>query len=126
MIHNFTPHPVNIITGSTFDPSIRKYIADASTDPATVIPSSGMLSARLETVEAEAINDIPVFMKRVVGCDPLPDSVGDDDIIVVSALYVSAYRSVYGNTERLFTIADPVYTPDGKTILGCRGICPAF
>ena len=62
----------------------------------------------------------------MTGCDPLPDTVGDDDIIVVSALYVSAYRMTFGDDKRLYTVADPVYTADGTKILGSRGICPAF
>jgi hypothetical protein len=126
-IWNFTPHKLNIIADASFDASIRKYVANADVKVVTSIPSDGMLSAKITTGDGELVNgNVPTFVKKVTGCDPLPDTVGDDDIVVVSALYVSAYRATFGDDKRLFTVADPVYTEDGKTILGSRGICPAF
>lgn len=123
-IFNGTPHPINIVDGSTFDPSIRKYVVVG--DKATVvasIPSNGVLSAVIETVEREPINGIPVYGKKIIGIDPLPEGY---DIYIVSALYASAMRQLGGDTSKLYTVADPVYSEDGRTILGCRGICPAF
>ena len=126
-IWNATPHTINVIAENIeFDATIRKYVCRGEVTVAMSIPSTGMLSAKIDTVDSEPIQNIPVFSKEVVGCDPLPTEMTDDDIIIVSALYASAYRKVHGDDRRLYTIADPVYTPDGKTILGSRGICPAF
>lgn len=125
-IFNGTPHPVNIIEGSTFDPSIRKYVTTAGKEVTVVasIPNSGVvLSAVIETVEMEPINGIPVYGKKIIGVDPLPEGY---DIYIVSALYASAMRQMGEDTSALYTVADPVYSEDGRTILGCRGICPAF
>lgn len=124
-IYNATPHKIIIIENGEFNTTIRKWVCDSPKISAEIEPT-GMLSAKIETCDADPINGIPVYGKRVIGCDPLPEEMGDNDIIVVSALYATAYRKMYGNDSRLYTIADPVYTPDGKTILGSRGICPAF
>lgn len=124
-IYNGTPHPINIVTNSVFKTEIRKYIVPEGTEPDIIasIPSDGILSAKIDTVEAEHINGIPVFAKAITGCDPLPEGY---DIYIVSALYVSAAKASGIDTSRLYTVADPVYSADGKTILGSRGICPAF
>jgi len=123
-IFNGTPHDINIIDGSRFDPSIRKYVAAGKeVTMVTSIPSNGILSAVIETAEMEPINGIPVYGKKITGIDPLPEGY---DIYVVSALYASAMRQLGGDTSKLYTVADPVYSEDGRTILGCRGICPAF
>ena len=124
-IFNGTPHPVNIIKNGVSNPVIRKIVIPADVEPEIImsIPSNGMLSAKIDSVQAEPIDGIPVFGKKVAGCDPIPEGY---DIVIVSALFVSAARAVGQATDRLYTVADPVYSPDGRTILGCRGICPAF
>ena len=122
-VFNGTPHNINIVTEARFDPTIRKYVADGEPSVVANIPSDGVLSAKIETAEGEPIDDIPVYGKKVVGCDPIPRGY---DVVVVSALYVAAAKLMGFDVSRLYTIADPVYTPDGKTILGCRGIAPAM
>ena len=126
-IFNATPHEINVITENIeFDSSIRKYVCVGEPEIKATIKSTGMLSAKIDSIDSKPIENIPVFSKAVVGCDPLPAEMTDEDIIIVSALYATAYRRVYGDDNRLFTVADPVYTTDGKTILGSRDICPAF
>lgn len=127
-IYNFTPHEVTIVTGAEFRPEIRKYVRTDRTETVTAIPSSGVLSARIESCDLEPINGIPVIGKKITACDPLPAEVGDGDIVIVSALYATAFTRIHGNDARLYTIADPVYVIDGRatTIIGCRGICPVF
>lgn len=124
-IINNTPHPINIIDTSDihFNTSIRKYVASADTTPILIIPSSGVLNAKISTVEAEPINGVPVFDKVIEGCDPLPD---DGDIHVVSALYASAAAKAGFDMNRIMLVADPVMSEDGKTFIGCRGLAKAF
>ena len=128
-IFNYTPHQLVIVEEPyLYDSAIRKYTTNLDNLSVTAkIESSGVLSAKIETVQGDPINGIPTFVKKVTGCDPLPDEVGEDDIVVVSALYASAYRQVHGDDHRLYTVADPVYNADDpRMILGSRGICPAF
>lgn len=124
-IFNGTPHAINVVTNGVFATEIRKYVVPDGTEPQIVasIPSNGVLSAVIDTVEVEPMDGIPVYTKRISGCDSLPDGY---DIYIVSTLYVSAARACGMDTSRLYTVADPVYTADGRTILGSRGICPAF
>jgi hypothetical protein len=64
--------------------------------------------------------------KNIIDVEPLPEIEGDC-IYVVSALYATAFKRINPNSDaRLFTVADPVYTEDGRTILGSRGICEVF
>lgn len=124
-ILNFTPHNLNFFAPDsvTFDPSMRKNVAKEGAEPSHVIPSSGMLSAKIETVADGDINGIPVFTKKVTGCDPLPEG---DSLCVVSALYATAAQRQGLDMSRVFTVADPVFSADGRTILGCLGICPTI
>ena len=81
-----------------------------------------MLNAKIETEQVENIHSIPVFVKQFKGMDIIPEGY---DIYIVSALFASAYNKAGGGMA-LFTVADPVYTEDGNSFIGCRGICPTF
>lgn len=125
-IFNGTPHFINIIReAAVYKPEIRKFVVPDGKDVTVVasIPSDGVLSAKIDTVDLPDIDGIPVYGKSIVGCDPLPEGY---DLYIVSALYASAMRAQGKDISKLYTVADPVYSEDGRTILGCRGICPAF
>ncbi len=127
-IFNLTAHPISIIAEEDChsNPAIRKLVADANVKPIMVIPSYGMASAKNETHEGNPIEGIPVFEKKITGIDPLPEE-SPENIYIVSAMYVAAYRALYPNKKiPLYTVADPVYTEDGRTILGSRGIMLAL
>lgn len=114
-IYNGTPHEINIIAGAVFDPNIRKYVGGAQV---LSIPSTGMLNASIDTAEAAPVAGIPCYHKQVKGSHPLTEGF---DVYIVSAMYASAL----GNTSgRIYTVADPVMSDDGKTFHGCRGIQP--
>lgn len=124
-ILNFTPHNLNFFAASdvSFDASIRKNVVKDGASPLHVILSSGMLSAKIDTVADGDINGIPVFAKKVTGCDQLPDG---DSVCVVSALFATAAQKQGLDMSRIFTVADPVFSADGRTVLGCLGICPTI
>ena len=124
MINN-TPHPINVIDPKDiyFNADIRKYVAPAGTKPILTIPSSGILNARISTVDSDPIDGIPCFDKRIDGCDPLPD---DGEIHIVSALYASAAAKAGMDMDRIMLVADPVMSEDGKTFIGCRGLAKVF
>jgi len=68
--------------------------------------------------------EAPVPLKGAVdfvSYDPLPSSVGDDDICVVSALYRGAVQALGGDTSQLAVIDTPVYDSTGK-VIGCLGL----
>lgn len=119
-IFNGTPHAINVVENSTFNPSIRKYIGG---DVVLSIPSNGMLNAKISSTDEPSVEGIPVFGKSFTGVDPLPEGF---DIYIVSALYASAAARNNVDMSKVYTVADPVYTEDGNSFLGCRGICPAF
>ena len=122
-IFNGTPHEITVIADDCieYNATIRKYIVrdGAELNIVARIPSDGVLSAKMETVQTKAIENIPVFEKKIVGCDPVPNEY---DVVVVSALYATAAQAAGYDVSRLYTIGDPVYSRDGRTILGCRGI----
>ncbi len=120
-IFNGTPHPITVLSDSciTYREDIRKYVCSGELVVVAEIPSHGVLSAKMDTVEVGRVGDIPVFAKKITGCDPIPEGY---DIVVVSALYATAAKTAGLDTSRLYTIGDPVYSEDGRTILGCRGI----
>lgn len=119
-IFNGTPHPINVVENSVFNPAIRKYTGG---NVVLSIPSNGMLNAKVIAVDLPAINNIPCFGKYFSGVDALPEGF---DIYIVSAMYASAAKDAGVDCTKIYTVADPVYTEDGNSFLGCRGICPAF
>lgn len=114
-IYNGTPHPVNIIDGATLDSDDRKYKGGHLVNS---IPSTGMLSVTFAVTEGEPVEGIPTFHKVVTGLDPLPEGY---DLYIVSALYGLEAVKVHGQ-GRLYGVADPVMSEDGKTFVGCRGL----
>jgi len=119
-IFNGTPHPINIVEGATFNPQIRKWVGG---QVVRVIPSNGMLNAKMSVVDLPSTDGIPTFGKSFEGVDALPDGF---DIFIVSALFSSAMQKMGADMSKIFTIGDPVMSEDGNTFVGCRGICPAF
>jgi hypothetical protein len=119
-VFNGTPHAINVVQGAIFNSAIRKYTGG---NVVLSIPSNGMLNAKVTTIDLPAIDRIPVFGKSFSGVDNLPEGY---DIYIVSALYSSAAQKAGMDMSKIFTVSDPVYTDDGNSFVGCRGICPAF
>ena len=120
-IFNGTPHAINIVVGSEFMPTMRKHVGG---QVVKTIPSNGMLNAIIETIELEPVAGIPMYSKRIVSCDELPTE--EYDLIIVSALYSSAIQKSGVDYSMVRTIVDPVYSEDGLTIVGCKGLAPLF
>ena len=119
-IFNGTPHAINIVEGAVFNSAIRKF---SGGQVVRVIPSDGMLNAKMETIDLPSVDGIPTFGKSFKGVDELPSGF---DIYIVSALFASACQKMGVDMSSIFTVADPVMSEDGQTFVGCRGICPAF
>lgn len=122
---NGTPHPINLIAGSIFDPAIRK---NRGGEEITAIPPSGiLLSAKLTTEPKSYLGKGITIAKQVVtACDEIPEEAAEADYIVVSSLYATAYRQLHGDDgTRLITIRDLVVADDGITPRGCAGFALA-
>ena len=119
-IFNGTPHEINIFENAIFNPEIRKYQGG---NLVMTIPSNGMLNDKIETETKPKIGNIPIFGKKLVSCDEPPKGY---DMIIVSALYSSAIQKSEFNHSNCFTVCDPVFSNDGKTIVGCLGLAPLF
>lgn len=120
-IYNGTPHAVNIIANAALNPTDRKHYCNGRPEVIMSIPSNGALNATFETVQSDSFADIPVFERKVVAVDALPEGY---DVVIVSLPYATAYRELYG-TERaacLYTVAD-VVLDENKRPIGCVGLC---
>lgn len=115
-IYNGTPHAINVVTGATYNPAIRKYTGG---EVVLSLGSDGVLNAKIPTVELGPVGNIPLFGKQIEGFDPIPSGF---DVVIVSALYAAAVEGERGS-ECIYTVADPVMSEDGNTFVGCRGIC---
>jgi len=115
IIRNFTPHDINIIdpASTRIDSSMRKIVSDAPVVIRT-ISSSGMLSLQFKEVAGKPVDGIPVRIKVMTSIDPIPEGI---EVAIVSALYAAGAKDI-----RCYTVIDPVYTPDGRTVLGCLAI----
>lgn len=122
---NCTPHEITIVSSDDVEyaAQLRKYVVREGIEAPrvlAVIPKSGiLLNVQFEDVDAEPVNldgvTIPTRKRQPASVDPIP---GDADYVVVSALYASAITDP-AVKARLLTVGDPVYTRDGRTVLGC-------
>ena len=121
-IINMTPHPVSVVSGATFDASIRKYRGGSVV---STIPSSGMVSAistrqvEMDPILIEDGVSIPtISAPKWERVDSLPEAP-EGTMYVVSAMYIAACRELGLPTDRLLTIGPAVVGDDGRSILGC-------
>ena len=113
---NCTPHEINIIdfNSVTFDQTMRKYISEEPVFIESIPPSGVLLNVYYEMENGTRIKDIPVRIKRKDSIDPIPSKC---TIAIVSRLYASA-----SDDPRLYRIMDPVFTTDGKKVIGSLAI----
>lgn len=123
--YNGTPHEIHIVRNGVFEPQIRKYVLPEGRglDIIVSLPSNAVLSAKIEKVETASLDGIPVQSQKVTGIDPLPEGY---DAYIVSAIYAVAARQLGMETSKMYVIADPVFSTDGRTVLGCRALAPAL
>lgn len=114
-IFNATPHDINIMTGAEYRPEIRKYVGGNIVR--TIEKSGELLNVQFTVKEEEPLDGIPIQRKVVYSIDHLPEGY---EYIIVSAVYAAAYEEP--DRHRLLCVADPVYSEDGRTVLGCRAL----
>lgn len=119
---NGTPHSINLVSGAVYRQDIRKHVGG---EEIAVIPPSGiLLSARLATVPCFYLGGgVEVARQVAVACDELPEAALGADLVVVSAMYATAYRQLHPQSKvRLATIRDLVVeSVENPRPVGCRG-----
>jgi hypothetical protein len=123
-IFNGTPHNICIFAkeDTNYVSSQRKYIleSDGST-PILVIPPSGvLLNAKNENAPAPTIDyGVPVVgAVQFTSYDNIPEGY---ELYIVSNLYRSAVQALGGDTSKLATVSDTVYTKEIKPV-GCLAL----
>ena len=123
-IFNGTPHNICIYSklDATFNVSQRKYIleSDGSTPILVIEPSGVLLSAKTQNAQAPTIDyGVPVVgAVQFTSYDLPPEGY---DLYIVSNLYRSAVQALGGDTSKLATVSDTVYTKEIKPI-GCLAL----
>lgn len=112
---NYTSHDVNIVDEENvqYSETHRKYVSEKPVCT-KVIPSSGVLSVQYDVSDGGLEDGVPIRIKRKVAMDKIPEGTFS---VIVSALYATANPD-----PRIRTIIDPVFTPDGKKVIGCLAV----
>jgi hypothetical protein len=122
-IYNATPHQINFYAKSDveFDVSQRKYIAAIGAEPIYTVAKGTPVNAKTANAPTpEAAFEVPVVgAVQFVSVDPLPEGF---DLYIVSNLYRSAVQSLGGDTSKLATVTDTVYTNDTIKPCGCLAL----
>ena len=122
-IFNGTPHNICVYSkdDASYIASQRKFIVTDGATPILVIPPSGtLLSAKTENCTAPTINyGVPVVGAVVfTAYDDMPDGY---DLYIVSNLYRSSVQSLGGDTSKIATVSDTVYSKEIKPV-GCLAL----
>ena len=122
-IFNGTPHNICVYSkvDAKFDASQRKYILSSDATPILVIPPSGvLLNAKTENAATPTIDyGVPVVGAVVfTAYDDMPDGY---DLYIVSNLYRSSVQSLGGDTSKIATVSDTVYSKEIKPV-GCLAL----
>lgn len=124
-IYNATAHAINFYDKSDveFDISQRKYISAVGATPIYSV-AKGILPANCKTVNAPtpSIENCPVPVVGAVqftGYDELPEGY---DLYIVSNFYRSAVQALGGDTSKLATVTDTVYSAGDIKPCGCLAL----
>jgi len=123
-IYNATPHVINFYSKSDveFDVSQRKYIAAVGATPIYTVAKGTPVNCKTANAPTPSIENCPV---PVVGAvqftfyDALPEGY---DIYIVSNLYRSAVQALGGDTSKLATVTDTVYSTGDIKPCGCLAL----
>jgi len=122
-IKNYTPHEIKIYDKNQahYVPEKRKWFINENEkdNPIRVIPSDGILNAKIDYIETETLEGIPIYSPEVTNIDTPPENC----YIVVSALYVQAAKILGIPTKRMLTVSQPVYEDENNPRpIGCLGL----
>ena len=123
-IYNATPHQINFFSKEDveFDISQRKFIAAIGATPIYTLPKGTPVNCKTANAPTPSIENCPVPVVGAVqftSYDPLPEGY---DIYIVSNLYRSAVQALGGDTSKLATVTDTVYSAGDVKPCGCLAL----
>jgi spore germination protein YaaH len=123
-IYNGTPHQINFYSKSDveFDASQRKFIAAIGAAPIHTVAKGTPVNCKTANAPTPIIENCPVPVVGAVqftSYDALPEGY---DIYIVSNLYRSAVQALGGDTSKLATVTDTVYSATDIKPCGCLAL----
>ena len=123
-IYNGTPHQINFYSKSDveFDVSQRKYITAVGATPSYTVAKGIPVNCKTANAPTPTIENCPVPIVGAVqftSYDPLPEGY---DLYIVSNLYRSAVQALGGDTSKLATVTDTVYSANDIKPCGCLAL----
>ena len=123
-IYNATPHSINFYSKSDveFDVSQRKFIAASGAEPIYTVAKGVPVNCKTANASTPIIENCAVPVVGAVqftSYDALPEGY---DLYIVSNLYRSAVQALGGDTSKLATVTDTVYSSDNIKPCGCLAL----
>jgi hypothetical protein len=123
-IYNATPHSINFYSKSDveFDVSQRKFIAASGAEPIYTVAKGTPVNCKTANAPTPIIENCAVPVVGAVqftSYDALPEGY---DLYIVSNLYRSAVQALGGDTSKLATVTDTVYSSDNIKPCGCLAL----
>lgn len=123
-IYNATPHPINFYNKPDveFDVSQRKFIAAVGAKPFYTVEKGVKCDCQTINAPASVLQNCPapvVGAVQFTSYDALPDGY---DLYIVSNLYRSAVQALGGDTSKLATVTDTVYSAGDIKPCGCLAL----
>jgi hypothetical protein len=123
-IYNATPHQINFYNKADveFDVSQRKFIAAIGAEPIFTLARGLPVNCKTANAPTPIIENCPVPIVGAVqftSYDALPEGY---DIYIVSNLYRSAVQALGGDTSKLATVTDTVYSAGDIKPCGCLAL----
>jgi hypothetical protein len=123
-IYNATPHQINFYNKADveFDVSQRKFIAAIGAEPIFTLARGLPVNCKTANAPTPIIENCPVPIVGAVqftSYDALPEGY---DIYIVSNLYRSAVQALGGDTSKLATVTDTVYSATDIKPCGCLAL----
>ena len=118
---NLTAHAVTVYAACVVHKdSTRHLVLNDGAKPVAEFPSKGIYSAKRTDVLLAEAGGVPVS-KATFEAGPLPEGIGEDDLVIVSAMASAALRAA-GYKGLLAGVSQPVLDKEGGRIVGCLGL----
>ncbi len=123
-IYNATPHQINFYSKKDVESDVaqRKLIAAIGAEPIYTVSRGLPVNCKTANSPTPAIENCPVPVVGAVqftSYDALPEGY---DLYIVSNLYRSAVQALGGDTSKLATVTDTVYSAADIKPCGCLAL----
>jgi hypothetical protein len=123
-IYNATPHQINFYSKKDVESDVaqRKLIAAVGAKPIYTVAKGVPVNCKTANAPTPTVENCPVPVVGAVqftSYDTLPEGY---DIYIVSNLYRSAVQALGGDTSKLATVTDTVYSAGDIKPCGCLAL----